>query len=734
MAAMAATAHDNVIRFPDATRDHVIGADRAPTFKTSRDLLAQKLREAWRALLPEIDEEMLTRGDLADERELRNLYYGAHEILQQNAVRLESLLAANWLRLFDAAVRRGDRPKAAAMSSDLDELQLVEFGDVDEDLAVKAIASLLRDGCEDGLFAVGRRMAYLSGRDEGTIAVADLLAEALHVAVTDIGFSVPARLEQLRAIGRHAVRCLVPPIHEVNAFLVGRDVLPKLRRTFSRPPAGKPRTAMGAAADSGEVFAMLQRLVSSGVANGVVPAPVSGPAGAMAAGSFGVRDSGVSMATMALAMERVMTSLDALQRSMPPAVTAAPTTNLLREFRNSDAGQSLGHLDAVTADIVATLFDFIFDDPAIADPIKALIGRMQIPVLKVAMLDKSFFSSKAHPARRLLDGISRAAVRCGPSVGREDPLYARVAQIIEHLQHDFKQDAGLFGDLCVELDTFLDGQEATADEQAAKAAPLVAAQEQREMAALAADQALAGWLAMPLPVAVADLLSNEWRSRLVRHYLDGDNDAWTAAIGTVADLVASVQPQPDVRERRLLAARLPILVKRIHDGLNSAQVADDRRMALIDGLFSLHTAILRGGSPEIAPAMPAAPAPTAEPEIASEVIEEGDTRVDNVSLLNATPRQSVLGDFDAVAEVADLKRGDWVEFNDAEHGFVRYRLAWISPQRGILLFTNPQSPRALAIAPAALALQIGRGDAEIMSCEPIFDRAMNRALESLKAA
>jgi hypothetical protein len=728
---MAATTHDNVIRFPDVARDPAIGADRARTFKASRDLLAQKLREALRALLPEIDEEMLTRGDLADEREQRNLYYGAHEILQQNAVRLESLLAANWLRLFDVAVRGGDRPKAVSVASDLDELQLVGFGDVDEDLAVKAIASQLHDGCEDGLFAVGRRLAYLSGRDEGTIAIADMLADALHAAVTDIGFSVPARLEVLRAIGRHAVRCLAPPIHEVNAFLVGRDVLPKLRRTFSRPPTGKPRTA----ADAGEVFAMLQRLVSAGSASGVVPAPISGPAGVMAGSYLGVNDPGVSMATVALAMEKVMTSLDALQHSMPPAIAATPTTNLLREFRNSDAGQSLGHLDAVTADIVATLFDFIFDDPAIADPIKALIGRMQIPVLKVAMLDKSFFSSKAHPARRLLDGISRAAVRCGPGVGRDDPLYARVVQIIEHLQHDFKQDAGLFGDLCVELDTFLDGQEAMADERAAKAAPLVAAQEQREkMAALAADQALTGWLAMPLPVALADLLSNEWRSQLVRHYLAANNDAWTAAIGTVADLVASVQPQPDVRERRLLAAKLPMLVKRIHDSLNSAKVPDARRMALIDGLFSLHAAILRGGSPEIAPAMPEAPVPTAEPEIASEVIEEGDTRVDNVSLLNAVPRQSVQGGFDAAAEVADLKRGDWVEFNDAENGFVRYRLAWISPQRGILLFTNPQSPRALAIAPAALALQIRRGDAEIMSGEPMFDRAMNRALESLKAA
>ncbi|WP_353849977.1 DUF1631 family protein [Accumulibacter sp.] len=72
--------------------------------------------------------------------------------------------------------------------------------------------------------------------------------------------------------------------------------------------------------------------------------------------------------------------------------------------------------------MVATLFDFIFDDASVADPIKALVARAQIPVLKVAMLDKTFFSSKSHPARRLLDGISRAAVRCGPQAGHDNPF------------------------------------------------------------------------------------------------------------------------------------------------------------------------------------------------------------------------------------------------------------------------------------------------------------------------
>jgi hypothetical protein len=218
---------------------------------------------------------------------------------------------------------------------------------------------------------------------------------------------------------------------------------------------------------SADVFALLQKLVvaqpaggvqgASGVAGGGVAAGggVTGPAaGASAAGTGGARADSVP-ADMALAMEQIMVSLDALQRTVPAQAATAPLANVLHDFRSSDTGQSLGYLDAVTVDIVATLFDFIFDDAAVADPIKAVVARLQIPLLKVAMLDKTFFSSKAHPARKLLDGISRAAVRCGPQAGHEDPLYARIASIVDRLQNEFVQDTSLFDTLCAELDEFL---------------------------------------------------------------------------------------------------------------------------------------------------------------------------------------------------------------------------------------------------------------------------------------
>ncbi len=736
---MAATAADNIIRFPDGARGSVADYDRAQVLSASRDTMAQRLREALRVLLTRLQEELLAQGDIADEREERSFYYGGRELLATSALRLEGIFAARWLGLFDQVIRGAIAPKRPG-GEHADDLALVDFGEMDEDIAVKAIAATLGDACEEGLYAANRRLTYLAGLADDVLRVEEIVAHSLRAAFSDAGFPTPLRAELLRKTQAHAATVFEPAVHDLNTFLVGRGIVPNLRRSFAQAPVAKTQRdgtgKDGAVADSTDVFALLQRLVAA------QPMPLAGAsAGAnQASPQFpSGTDSSVlaagAAATMAIAMEKVMASLDVLQRTpLPQPTVAGPiSANVLREFRASDTGQNLGYLDAVTVDIVATLFDFIFDDPAIGDPIKAVVARLQIPVLKVAMLDKGFFSSKAHPARRLLDCISRAAVRCGPQVDHQDPLYARIAEVVDRLQTEFAQDTQLFDVLNIELENFLAHQEEQADARAAQAAPLVEAQEHKELAAMAAEQSLAGWLAMPLPAVITDLLNVEWRALLVRSYLVNDRESWSEAINTVSELVASVQPHTEIGGRKLLAAHLPALVNKIHDYLNSLSVPEDRRLALIDALFSLHAAVLRGTTPVLTTVWPAAPTSgqPAVAEMTSEHFETGDTQLDSISLAEGTAPAFIESGDEARESVGALQRGDWVEFIEAETA-LRYRLSWISPQRGILLFTNPHSPRALSIAPAALVLRVERGDARVVPVEPIFDRAVSRALETLK--
>jgi hypothetical protein len=748
---MATTTFDNVVSFPDGGRFPATPGGRI--LNESRDLVARRLREALRPLLEKIVADLIQRGDLADGRDRRTFLYDLKDAVNGAAVRFEGQLAAQWAREFEAALTF--KPTDTGQIR-LEDLQLVEDGEYDEELAVKSLARRIEEKCEDDLYAVGRRLGALSGKEnprpEENPAAPRVFARAWQAGLRELGFDTASRLELSNCAESHVAELLAPIYHELNSSLVRHNILPGLRRGYSRVGGHVPKHE-GADIPGGDVFALLQRLVAGPAAQTVAAAPggygMPGAATAMSPGAGQAMPPGSpggalggGVAGPAFPLERVWASLDNLQRSLPAGLfTAQPNapaqaqmpvnTNVLREFRSSDVGQGLGQLDAITVDIVAMLFDMIFDDREIADPIKALVGKLQIPVLKVAMLDKSFFSSKAHPARHLLDVISRAALRWGREVRHDDPIYRKIAEVIDRLHLEFKQDTALFETVCTDLETFLAEQEDLADAQAARAAPLVVQREQEEMAALTAEQMLRPWLDSPLPQVVVDLLHNEWRALLVSlRKQGGSGEAWDAAVRTARDLVASVQPKLDVQERQSLARQLPLLVKQLTNGFDRLGVGGDRRHALFDALFAIHAAVLRGteaAAPEVEQA-PAAISTVVEPAIASNQLDDGEITVDSISL-NAPVTSEAAG-----YSIEGLQRGDWVEFAQGDGKELRYRLSWISPQRGIYLFTNPSSPRALAVSPEALTLQIERGEASIVPIEPIFDRAVVRALDALKAA
>nr|WP_323054992.1 DUF1631 family protein [Dechloromonas sp. A34] len=304
--------------------------------------------------------------------------------------------------------------------------------------------------------------------------------------------------------------------------------------------------------------------------------------------------------------------------------------------------------------------------------------------------------------------------------------------MIDNIHNNFKQDTALFETLCDDLEHFLAGYEDAASGNVTRAALLVVQRELDELADMAVDSELQRWLESPLPRVVSDLLDHEWRSLLKRVHLEEGpgSTAWENTLATAGALVESVQPKNDVPERQALARQLPMLIKQLSVGFDRVEVEGERRRTLLDALFRLHAAALRGTEPppSDAAAEPALPPAISEPRFTSQALGDGEVTVESISVKLPVSEQL------ASHEVEDLQRGDWVEYQQPDGSAIRYRLSWISPQRGIFLFTNPQSPHALAVSPDAMSLQMQRGEVRIVPTEPIFDRALTRTIDILQAA
>jgi len=56
--------------------------------------------------------------------------------------------------------------------------------------------------------------------------------------------------------------------------------------------------------------------------------------------------------------------------------------------------------------LVTLLYEAIWQDPSVPIPIKELIGRTQITIIKVALADVGFFNNENYPAVARVDNLS----------------------------------------------------------------------------------------------------------------------------------------------------------------------------------------------------------------------------------------------------------------------------------------------------------------------------------------
>ncbi|MDW8479807.1 MAG: DUF1631 family protein [Xanthomonadales bacterium] len=72
------------------------------------------------------------------------------------------------------------------------------------------------------------------------------------------------------------------------------------------------------------------------------------------------------------------------------------------------------------------------------------LARLQIPYLKVALLDSDFLANPQHPARRLLDRMSQAAIGWSPDADKDQRLLERIRETVNTVLREFEDDLGVF--------------------------------------------------------------------------------------------------------------------------------------------------------------------------------------------------------------------------------------------------------------------------------------------------
>ncbi len=617
----------------------------------SRDLVCERLAQALDGMLDKVDETLSALILDSQDRDLRKLYAETKDKALAQRTTIVEQFRAQYLREFQV---RSNRVKKIGQSfSDFDstelELDLVGEDDLNETLKLNDMATKLRQYCDEELVALDQRVGVLLG--DANLEVEDnpfspqAICNAYKHTCRQVDSNVKVRMVMLMLFDDHVLDDIRSVYKAVNALLVQNSILPKIRFRVSRaqesskaPPSGAPagegpRGAIAPPAankaPSGEqdFFSVLQDLLASNVKAMTQPGTPGGtgvPAQGVAAmpgvppisGTpvLGGADGAPVVVLQGVELMNILTRVQqgdakaVADGGLPLGTSAGEpgTTNVLHELKASSLGAGMNQLDSMTLDIVAMLFDQLFDDPKIPIAVKGLIGRMQIPMLKVAIADKAFFSKKNHPARRLLDTLGEIAARLPADFSASNPLFGRLEAIIQELMNNFQDSIEIFDVVREQLQNLVEEEDRRVEEETRAAARRI---EQNE--SLAASKTMAEFeikarvQSGTLPRPVHEFLVHQWvKSLLIVHVRRGQHsDAWKNSLETMDLLIWSVETKHTPEERRKLATLVPELTKRLAAGLKIAGVEDGIVERFFSDLNALHTeALSMGGEGEVAAA------------------------------------------------------------------------------------------------------------------------------------
>ncbi|MDE2564392.1 MAG: DUF1631 family protein, partial [Burkholderiales bacterium] len=271
--------------------------------------------------------------------------------------------------------------------------------------------------------------------------------------------------------------------------------------------------------------------------------------------------------------------------------------NLIREHRDELRQVSRGALDHMVIDVIGFMFDQILADPKVPPQMARQIARLQLPVLRAALGDAAFFSSRRHPVRRFVNRIASLGAAF-EDFGEEGSraFLAKVRTLVQEVvEGDFEQ-IELYERKLAALEQFSAELADRANPAQVEAAALLAEKEDQQRLRQLYALRLAGELKdVAAPAFLREFISGIWSQVLLRAAerggADGEQSLRLRAVGR--ELVLSVQPKATPAHRKAFLATLPKLMQDLTEGMNLIAWPDAQRRAFFGQLLPAHAEALK---------------------------------------------------------------------------------------------------------------------------------------------
>jgi len=614
--------------------------------KQSRGIAQKRLALLVGALFDSVDDALFDLAEKAENNSVQTKYFDGMREVRKKRQLVERLFQENLTRDFAQFGQNTGRATEEPVGPTKLGLTLLEDKDLEESLAVSAMAGKTANRLVRHLYALDQRMSVLAGGnkvdDDNNPVAPKPLCKAFQSTLVELDVDLHVKLLILKLFDKHVMGGLDTLYDEINQQLIQAGVLPQLKHQMpvrrpnaatgapgmpNAPPgednagpgefAGsngpmmptQPHPSMGggyysaAAAAEAELQIELYNTVRSLLASrrAVTPMGGAGMGGAGMGGGY-VQGGPGGMQMPSFATNDLVNALTILQTqamSFAPhpgygQMVPAPQHTQIKEelvgqlhrLGTGDDKHRMAAADEDTIDLVGMLFEFILQDRNLPSQMQALLARLQIPYLKCAILDKAMFAKKEHPARLLLDELAQASLAWSEESDKDGRFYDKVKSVVELLLKEFDDDVNVFERQLKDFREFASSSKKRAEVAELRAAEAARGRERLQGARkTAAREILSRIEGQKLPDVIRHILTRPWANVLVLTILRQSEGShpWKTSLRVADELVWAAQPKDSDADRSRLRALIPELEKALRQGLAMVAYHDnDVRQLLLD--------------------------------------------------------------------------------------------------------------------------------------------------------
>ncbi len=747
-----------------------------------RDKARLQLQILLKDLFDKVDDALFSRADKATSNQDQNLYFDSMREVRIRRRTVEASFFRNldikFAQLFDANAYRNSAA-ASEMLPSIENLSIVKNDELEELVAMEALVSKANEQLAESIQHLTMRIdhlvpvkVYQKNNPLGPDAISDAFFEACGCLEIDL----KARLVLYKLFENLLLEKLKALVDSLNKMLIDANILVSLKgdAQSKRPPiygwtgeGAKPATGFTPVENyddqTKQVLDTLRGLLGGNSRPSLAP---TGPGDLMATGEL------LGMLSQA---QHQQLQIAANQNHI------ANLRSMLGDMLNAGNHAGINQVDDDVINLVSMMFEFILDDRNLAAPMKVLIGRLQIPMVKVAIADKTFFSKGGHPARRLLNEMAMACLGWQESAepNKRDSLYEKMQEVVNTIINDFETDISIFERLLIDFRSYQEKEKRRAQilEQRTIDAEDGKAKSERARAQVNQELERIG-AAGEIPEDAKKLLNEAWGNVMFITCLkEGtDGQAWKDCCLTARQLVWSLLAPMDKDNRQKLLRLVPELLQKLRTGLESISYSPFETTQLFKQLETLHLARLRGASttqvPEPGSAVvatqeskssivdspmaqveeakpsaqqavvtevltPESKAPVfvvanEEPQASPEVVESSIQSAVEAPVEAVTVVEELKADSQHLALVSNITQGTWFEMTGESGEKFRCRLAAIIRSVGKYIFVNRSGMKVAEESRESLALAIQTKRLSILDDSLLFDRALESVISSLR--